>query len=69
MFKGYLFIAIGAWFLFDNLGFLPGLSVSQYWPIILIAIGVWIVGKKEGHWCEHGKYGKCDRCVRGEMNQ
>ena len=42
---GLVLLAIGGWFFADQtLGLdLPTLRWSQLWPLILIAVGVWIV--------------------------
>lgn len=38
---GYVLIGIGVLFLFNN--FLPGFSFSDYWPLLLIALGIGIL--------------------------
>lgn len=42
---GLVLLAIGGWFFADQtLGLdLPTLRWSQLWPLVLIAVGVWIV--------------------------
>jgi hypothetical protein len=40
-------IAIGVLFLLGNLGWIPQLGpfLRQWWPVILIALGVWMLAK------------------------
>lgn len=38
-----ILIGIGVLFLLDNLGLLPLVEVLRYWPLILIAIGVYLL--------------------------
>lgn len=61
MFIGYLLIVVGAWFLLENLGLLANLPTGTLWPVVIIVVGVWMVGRKRGYWCECGK---CYRCKR-----
>ena len=41
----YILIGLGIIFLFSNLGWLPPLRLlmGQWWPIILIIVGVWLL--------------------------
>ena len=45
----YILILIGGIFLLVNLGVLPIAELrqllAQWWPLILIAIGVWLLGR------------------------
>jgi hypothetical protein len=40
---GAILILVGAYFLLSNLGFLYWLSFDIVWPVILIAIGIYLV--------------------------
>ena len=42
---GFIILAVGLWFFADHtLGLeLPTISWSQLWPLLLIAVGGWIV--------------------------
>ena len=45
LFWGGFLLAIGVLFLLDALGYLPGVSAwVLVWPILLIAIGLWVIG-------------------------
>ncbi|CAN5638978.1 hypothetical protein BH20CHL7_BH20CHL7_06080 [soil metagenome] len=49
---GLLLLGVGLWFFADRtLGLdLPRISWSQFWPVILIVLGVWIVlGARRRH--------------------
>lgn len=43
-----ILIVLGALFLMKTLGFFPLVSLSKFWPVILIAIGVWMLWKRAG---------------------
>ncbi|OGZ41706.1 MAG: hypothetical protein A3C80_01230 [Candidatus Ryanbacteria bacterium RIFCSPHIGHO2_02_FULL_45_43] len=56
MFAGLLFIIIGALWLLQALGYMPGDFWDFFWPIALIAFGISLLfGKKRGRcwhpWC------------------
>ena len=40
---GVILILLGMFFLLDN--FLPGFDITDYWPVILIAVGIGIIIK------------------------
>ncbi|MDZ7262827.1 MAG: cell wall-active antibiotics response protein LiaF [candidate division KSB1 bacterium] len=54
IFWGVVIILIGLLFLLDNLGYLnAGRLISQYWPLLLVALGIYIIlrpSHKEGAW-------------------
>ena len=41
-------IVIGVLFLLSNLGWIPQLGplLHQWWPVLLIALGVWMLAKR-----------------------
>lgn len=43
-----ILIVLGALFLLSNLGFIPQLRhlLSQWWPLILIAVGVFLLARR-----------------------
>ena len=45
--SAYILIGLGIIFLLSNLGWLPPirLLMSQWWPLILIIVGVWLLLK------------------------
>ena len=45
--SAYILIGLGIIFLLSNLGWLPPLRslMSQWWPLILIIVGVWLLLK------------------------
>ena len=45
--SAYILIGLGIIFLLSNLGWLPPLRLlmSQWWPLILIIVGVWLLLK------------------------
>jgi uncharacterized membrane protein len=47
-FTAVLLIVIGVLFLLANLGWIPQLGplLRQWWPVILIAIGVWMLVRR-----------------------
>ena len=42
VFAGGLILAIGVLFLLNNLGLVDIGGIMQWWPLILIAVGVWL---------------------------
>jgi hypothetical protein len=40
---GAILIALGIYFLLNNLGLLPPITWGVIWPVILIALGAWII--------------------------
>ena len=52
----YVLIALGAVFLLSNFGLLPHLFLKQWWPIILIAVGIISLARRSC--CEKGKGGE-----------
>jgi lipopolysaccharide export LptBFGC system permease protein LptF len=49
-FAPLVLIALGVIFLLSNLGLLPHLGplVAHWWPLILIAVGVWLLLRRRG---------------------
>jgi len=43
-----ILIGLGVLFLLQTAGFLGEFSVDRLWPLILIAVGVWLFAKREG---------------------
>ena len=45
--SAYILIGLGIIFLLSNLGWLPPLRLlmAQWWPLILIIVGVWLLLK------------------------
>jgi hypothetical protein len=43
-----ILIGLGVLFLLQTAGFLGEFSVDRLWPLILIAVGVWLLAKREG---------------------
>lgn len=68
MFFGYLLVVVGSWFFLENMGVIAELPTGLYWPVVVIIIGLWMVGKRKGYWCDHGKHGNCDKCGKSGMN-
>lgn len=45
-------ILMGVYFLLSNLGYIPSVTGSLFWPLLLIAIGLsMLFKKKDGGWC------------------
>ncbi|MCK9486942.1 MAG: DUF5668 domain-containing protein [Dehalococcoidia bacterium] len=40
---GILLVAIGLLFLLDSLGVIEGVGFAEFWPLLLIAVGVAII--------------------------
>ena len=43
---GLLLVLVGAYFLLQNLGLLEGVRWAIVWPVILILIGLYFVGRR-----------------------
>jgi len=43
---GVILIALGAYFLIANLGFLSGFRWDVFWPVVLIAIGLLVLFRR-----------------------
>jgi predicted membrane protein len=48
LFSGFVFIAIGLLFLFGNMGFLNVGAILRFWPVLLIAAGVFKLAESRG---------------------
>jgi hypothetical protein len=43
-----ILIALGVMLLLDNLGVLSFRWMSEFWPIILIVLGIWLAARRLG---------------------
>ena len=43
---GVFLIVIGVWFLLENLGFLWWLRWDIFWPLVLIAFGLYVIARR-----------------------
>jgi phage shock protein C len=43
MWLGIILIALGAYLLLDNLGVFNGIQLDRYWPVLLIALGLFLL--------------------------
>jgi phage shock protein C len=43
MWLGIVLIALGAYLLLDNLGVFNGIHLDRYWPVLLIALGLFLL--------------------------
>lgn len=57
MFAGLVILIIGVLFLLENLGVITSGVWSIFWPLLLIAIGLWLIFKRK-HWMHWQKYGE-----------
>jgi hypothetical protein len=39
-------IVVGAYFLLSNLGLLKGLEPKVVWPVLVIALGIWLLVRR-----------------------
>jgi len=46
---GFILLAIGGFFLLPDILYIPGFNVRDWWPLILIAIGVMFILRQQGH--------------------
>lgn len=46
---GAILVVAGLYFLLNNLGLLNWLRPDVFWPIVLIALGVWLIVQR-GRW-------------------
>jgi hypothetical protein len=42
----YILIGLGIIFLLKNFGWLPRSLMAQWWPLILIIVGVWLLVRR-----------------------
>jgi len=47
--EGFIFLAIGGLFLLPDIFYMPRFHVRDWWPIVLIIIGISIVLRRKGH--------------------
>lgn len=64
MFFGIFLVVVGLVFLGQNLGFISAGVWDILWPVLIVALGVSLLGKRSCRWC--WGWGKKDSCCCGD---